>query len=141
MKIHCHKELIMIQANLLLSRPFIKINACLIGYGLWVIFSQHQIITTRVQAPLCFYKTSDNAMIIAPDTIDLIVTGSKKSLQRFDAYNSAIHLDASNLQAGFNHVLLKKENLFLPDEITLVNLLPSTVQIQLQTTDSIMKTE
>ncbi|MDP3788268.1 MAG: hypothetical protein Q8Q60_03015 [Candidatus Chromulinivorax sp.] len=131
----------MIQANLLLSRPFIKINACLIGYGLWIIFSQHQIITTKVQAPLCFYKTADDVMIIAPDTIDLIITGSKKSLQRFDAYHSAIHLNASHLQDGFNHVLLQKENLFLPDEINLVSLVPSSVQIQLQKTDSIMKTE
>lgn len=121
------------QANLLLSRPFIKINACLIGYGLWMIFSQHQIITTKVKAPLCFYKISDNAMIIAPDTIDLIVKGSKKTLSQFDVFNSAIHLDASHLQDGFNHILLCKENLFLPDEINLVSLRPSTVEIQVQT--------
>ena len=125
----------MIQANLLLSRPFIKINACLIGYGLWILFSQHQIITSRVQAPLCFYKTSDNSTIIAPDTIDLIITASKKSLRRFDAYNSAIHLDASNFQEGNNYILLQKENLFLPDEINLVSLIPSSIQIQLQKTE------
>lgn len=131
----------MIQANLLISRPFIKINACLIGYGLWILFSQHQIITTRVQAPVCFYQTSDDTTIIAPDTIDLIITASKKTLQRFDAYNSAIHLDASNFRSGNNHILLQKENLFLPDEINLVSLIPSSIQIQLQKTDSITKTE
>lgn len=131
----------MIQANLLLSRPFIKINACLIGYGLWILFSQHHIITTRIQAPVCFYQTLDDTTIIAPDTIDLIITASKKSLQRFDAYNSAIHLDASNFKPGNNHILLKKENLFLPDEINLVSLIPSSIQIQLQKTDSITKTE
>lgn len=125
----------MIQANLLLSRPFIKINACLIGYGIWVLFSQHQIITTRIQAPVCFYKMSENSTITAPDTIDLIVTGSKKSLQRFDAYNSAVHLDASNFQNGNNYILLQKENLFLPDEINLVSLIPSSIQIQLQKTE------
>lgn len=125
----------MIQANLLLSRPFIKINACLIGYGLWILFSQHQIITSRVQAPLCFYKISDDSTIIAPDTIDLIVTASKKSLRRFDAYNSAIHLDASNFQEGNNYILLQKENLFLPDEINLVSLIPSSIQIQLKKTE------
>lgn len=125
----------MIQANLLLSRPFIKINACLIGYGLWIIFSQNQIITSKIQAPLCFFKTSENSTIIAPDSIDLIVTASKKTLQRFDVYNSAIHLDASNFQEGNNHILLQKENLFLPDEINLVSLIPSSIQIQLQKTE------
>ncbi len=125
----------MIQANLLLSRPFIKINACLLGYGLWVLLSQHQIITTTIQAPVCFYKISDDTTIIAPDTINLTIRASKKVLQRFDAYNSAIHLDASNLELGNNYILLEKENLFLPDEINLVNLIPSSLQIQLQKTE------
>ena len=125
----------MIQANLLLSRPFIKINACLIGYGLWMLFSQHQIVTTKFCAPLCFFKVAQDATLIAPDTIDLIVSASKKTLQKFDIYNSAIHLDASNFQSGNNHVLLQKENLFLPDEINLVSLIPSSIQIQLQKTE------
>ncbi len=122
----------MIQANLLRSRPFIKINACLIGYGLWILLSQHQIITTKVSVPLCFFKVAQDATLIAPDTIDLIVMASKKTLQKFDVYNSAVHLDASDFESGSNLVLLQKENLFLPDEINLVSLVPSSLQIQLQ---------
>ena len=123
------------QVNILLSRPFIKINACLIGYGLWILFSQNQIITSRIQAPLCFYKISESSTIVAPDTIDLVVTAPKKSLQKFDINNSAIHIDASNLESGSNHILLQKENLFLPDEINLVSLIPSSIQVQLQKTE------
>jgi hypothetical protein len=125
----------MIQANLLLSRHFIKINACLIGYILWAILSQHQIITTKISAPLCFFKVDNDATIIAPDSIDMIVTASKKTLQKFDVRNSAIHLDASYFETGNNHVLLHKKNLFLPDEIKLVSLIPSSIQIQLQKTE------
>ncbi|MBP6869513.1 hypothetical protein KBC04_01390 [Candidatus Babeliales bacterium] len=122
----------MIQANLLLSRHFIKINACLIGYGLWILLSQHQIITSKIKAPLCFYKIPENISIIAPDTVDLVISSQKRNLQNFDAYNSAIHLDASTLTLGNNDILLQKENLFLPDEINLINLVPSSIQIQLQ---------
>ena len=125
----------MIRANLLLSAPFIKINACIIGYGIWVIFSQYQIITHTIQVPVCFYKTVENEQIIAPDTINMTVSAQRKILQKFDAYNSAIHLDASILDLGNNHVMLVKENLFLPDEINLVNLMPSHIQIQLQKTE------
>jgi hypothetical protein len=125
----------MIQANLLLSRPFIKINACLIGYGLWMLFSQHQIISSKIQVPLCFFKVAEDSTIIAPDTIELIVSASKKTLHKFDVYNSAIHLDASNFQSGNNYILLQKENLFLPDEINLISLIPSSIQIQLQKTE------
>ncbi len=125
----------MIKANLLLSRPFIKINACIIGYGVWIMFSQHQIITCNMQVPLCFYKTIEGQKIIAPDTINIIISASRKILQKFDAYHSAIHLDASKFDLGNNHVMLIKENLFLPDEINLVNLIPSHLQIQLQKTE------
>lgn len=125
----------MIKANLLLSAPFIKINACIIGYGIWVIFSQSQVITHTIQVPVCFYKIAENQEIIAPDTITIIVSAQRKILQKFDAYNSAIHLDASILDLGSNHVMLGKENLFLPDEINLVNLIPSHLQIQLQKTE------
>ena len=125
----------MIQANLLLSRHFIKINAGLIGYGLWIILSQHQIITHTMQVPVCFYNIPEKTSIIAPDTINLIISSPKRNIQRFDAYNSAIHLDASTLHEGNNHIILQKENLFLPDEINLINLVPSSIQIQLQKTE------
>lgn len=128
----------MIQTNLLISRPFIKINACLIGYGLWIIFSNNQIITTTIKVPVCFYQVAQNNNIIAPNTIDIIVMAPKKILQKFDIYNSAIHINASTFNIGDNHILLKKENLFLPDEINLVNLIPSSLQIQLQKTEVLL---
>jgi len=116
----------------MLSRHFIKINACIVGYGIWIIFSQYQIISHTMQIPLCFYKVDDNQIIIAPDNIIIDISAPRKILQKFDAYNSAIHIDASTLDLGNNHVMLVKENLFLPDEINLINLIPSHVQIQLQ---------
>lgn len=122
----------MTKSNLLLSPPFIKINSCIIGYGIWIIFSQYQIITHTIQVPVCFYKTVENQKIIAPDTIEIMVSAPRKILQKFDAHNSAIHIDASILDIGNNHVMLVKENLFLPDEINLLNLIPSHIQIQLQ---------
>ena len=122
----------MIKTHLLLSSPFIKINACLIGYGIWILCSQYQIISHTMQVPVCFYKTADNQIITAPEYIMMSISAPRKILQKFDAYQSAIHLDASTLDLGNNHVMLIKENLFLPDEINLVNLIPSHLQIQLQ---------
>jgi len=120
------------KTHLLLSSPFIKINACLIGYGIWILFSQYQIISHTMQVPVCFYKTVENQTITAPEYISMNISAPRKILQKFDAYQSAIHLDASTLDLGDNHVMLVKENLFLPDEINLVNLIPSHLQIQLQ---------
>lgn len=128
----------MISANLLLSRPFIKINACLIGYGLWILFSQHQIITTSLQTPLYFYNTPHDTYITAPDTINVILQAPKNILHQSDAYNTAMYLDASHLKLGNNHIVMQKENLFLPDTINLINLKPSYLQIQLQKVEEVL---
>ena len=128
----------MMRANLLLSRPFIKINACLIGYGLWIILSQHQIITQILQVPVCFYSVSEHTSLTGPDKINIVIKASKKNLAHFDVYNSAIHIDASHFKLGNNHIFLTKKNLFLPDEIKLINLVPSSLQIQLQKIEVIL---
>ena len=120
------------KANILVSKPLIKINASLIGYGLWIIFSQYQITTIQVKVPVCFYKLDDRQTISAPDTIDLTLSAQRKTLHHFDAYNSAVHLDASHLESGNNHISITKDNLFLPDQIKLVNLVPSHIQVHLQ---------
>jgi len=122
----------MIQAKLLLSPPFIKINACLIGYGLWLIFSQNMIITETTSSSVYFYNIPEDYIVSAPTTIQIILSGPKKIMQLSQAYNSTIHIDASNLNLGKNFVKLCKENIFLPDSINLVNLMPTQIEIQLQ---------
>jgi hypothetical protein len=122
----------MIATNLILSRHFIKINACLIGYGLWIALSQHQMITTTFSIPVCIYNDQADTKIIAPDHVTITVSCTRKLLHQFDVQQSAIHVDASFLQEGNNKIILQKQNLFLPDAISLVNLIPSQIQIQLQ---------
>ncbi len=122
----------MIPTNLILSRHFIKINACLIGYGLWLTLGQHHIITRTFTIPVCVYNQHQNKAIISPDVVQLTISCTRKLFYFFDAHNTAIHIDATNLHEGINTVILEKQNLFLPDAISLVNLIPSQVQIQLQ---------
>jgi len=122
----------MISTNLLRSRHFIKINACFIGYGIWLLMSQNQVITHTIISSVCFYHMPENYTIVAPETITLTVAGPKRILHQFDVYNHAIHLDATNFTEGKNFIQLQKENLFLPDPINLLNLVPSSLQITLQ---------
>lgn len=122
----------MLKMKVLLSRPLVKINACLIGYGLWIMLTQHQIITTHMHIPVCFYHEQQNTHIIAPESVKITLHGKKRFLQRFDSENSAIHLDASNLQIGKNYITLTKNNLFLPDKINLVNLIPSHIEVDVK---------
>lgn len=122
----------MIQANLLLSRPFIKINACLIGYGMWLVISQHQIITDTINVPVCFYKIPENVTITAPETVRITIKAPKNMIYHYAYEQPAIHLDISSYHLGIHDIRLEKENLFLPDGINLINLTPSLIQVQLQ---------
>lgn len=122
----------MINLHLLQSRIFIKINACIIGYILWLMLAGYQTIHRTIQAPVCFYNLSDEYTITAPTTVQLSLRSTRKNLEKFDVINSAIHVNAAHFTQGNHMILLDKENLFLPEEIKLVNLRPSSLSIQLQ---------
>lgn len=122
----------MLKIKTLLSAPLIKINACLIGYGLWVLLGHHQQLTTHVQVPVCFYQTDNSTSIQAPEYIQATLQAPRAYLQFFNPQNSAIHLNAAELHPGKNYIFLKKENLFLPDKINLVNLVPSKIIVTLK---------
>lgn len=122
----------MIKTNVLLSHHFIKIHACCIGYGLWILLSQNQILNHTINIPVFLYNVPENNIIIAPNTVHATIRSQRKNIYHFDTQNSAIYIDSSTLHQGNNYILLQKENIFLPDEINLINLVPASIQIQLQ---------
>lgn len=122
----------MLKLKTMLSAPLIKINACLIGYGLWMLLGHHQQITTEMKVPVCFYQTEEHLQIDAPEYIQAVIQAPRAYLKFYNPQSSAIHLDAGALHEGTNHIFIKKENLFLPDKINLVNLVPSKIIVTLK---------
>lgn len=113
--------------TILQHNHFIKISSCIIGYCLWFFIAQHQSITLTQQAPLCFYQHNSNYTIQAPDSIKVVVSGPRQEVYRL---NNALHIDASSYKEGSYLIELTKENLFLPDTIKLLELIPSHVSIE-----------
>lgn len=109
----------------------IKLSSLVIGYCVWLFIAQHQHITLTQQTPLCFYQTDANYTITAPEHVKVVLSGPRDEIYRF---NSTLHIDASSYQEGSHLVELTKENLFLPNNIKLLNLIPSHVSIKVSKT-------
>lgn len=116
--------------NILLHHNFIKLAACVIGYSLWAFIVQYQTLTVNKQIPLCFYQTDAKQQISAPDHVKVMISGKRKDLYHYNPENSALHLDASGYKVGSHQVQLTAENLFLPDSLKLVQLIPSDIALE-----------
>ena len=95
----------------------------IIGYGLWYITSQSLTIQHTFTVPVAFYNTG-NKTIQAPDHVHVTLKGKRKTL-RSVAHTLALHLDASKLPTKTTTIALTKEDLFLPDTVSLVHCTPT----------------
>jgi len=113
-----------------------KLFSLILGYSLWFCMAQYQTITKTIQAPLYFYDTN-HQQCSSINAVELVLQGSRSDIYHFNPAHGAIHLDGSNLHPGENELTLSKENLFLPDSLKLVDLVPSHITIHV---NSIEKT-
>lgn len=116
---------------ILLSRPMLKINALVLGFCLWFIISQNQIITITKTVPLSFYNQQKNTQLYAPDTVTITSFGPKNHLNQLFHSEYAVHMNLKSYQTGSHKIELTQENLFLPTTIKLLQLKPSMIQIKI----------
>ncbi|HSW76576.1 MAG TPA: hypothetical protein VLG50_06000 [Candidatus Saccharimonadales bacterium] len=102
---------------------------------LWFFASQYQWTTRQYTVPLCFYQNQERT-ISAPETVTIQISGPRKAMYQFNPAQSAVHVDASHFAQGDHEILLNRENLFLPDAIKLVNLIPSHIAIHISGKES-----
>ena len=122
--------------GIVLHNNFIKIVSLIFGYLIWAFIAQYQTITINQPVPICFYQTQDNITILGPDSVNISLSGKRKHLYLFETENSAIHIDASQFNKPGKHLInLSKESLFLPDNIFLEELKPSTIVIEITSKD------
>lgn len=117
--------------SILLHHNFIRIISCIIGYSIWAFMAQNQQIKATQTIPIYFYNLQQDFIINAAEKIEVTVSGTRTNMYHFDNANNAIHLDASQFRQGSNEIALSQENLFLPDNINLINLKPSYITINI----------
>ena len=109
-------------------RHVTKVFSIILAYSIWFCVAQHQTISQTYQAPIYFYDATHKE-IQAPEFIQVTLQGSRKELYNFKNHHAIFHLDASKLNHGNQEIILSRENLFLPDSLKLVDLVPSHISI------------
>ena len=70
--------------NVILNTRLLPINACIGGYIIWLMIGMQQPTTMHVQPQLCFYGTPENVAVQAPESIDIWIQSSRKTLHSID---------------------------------------------------------
>lgn len=114
----------MLAIKKLLFKNFnLKLAACIIGYGLWHIASQSLVIERTLAVPVAFYNT-ENKTIKGPETVNITLRG-KRFVLRSLVPHLALHIDASTITEDRSTIAVTKEDLFLPDTVSLVHYTPT----------------
>jgi len=111
-----------------------KVFSLILGYCLWFWIAQYQAVSQSYQANIYFYDTQ-NKQITAPNSVQVVLQGSRKDIYHFNPEHLAIHLDGSTYSQNTHEIPLTKENLFLPDTIKLIDLTPSHISIHVNPTE------
>jgi len=115
--------------KLFLSNAPLLIISLVLGYSFWYIASYDQTIMLNLNVPLCFAGAVDGYNLHAPEHIDVTFKGKRADIYALDKEALAAHINISKLLPGTHGILLTKQHLFLPENITLVHYKPSNLTI------------
>ncbi len=99
------------------------------GYLVWVMISGSHVISITEETPICMYNAESHQQIDAPESIMVTLQAPRNKLYSLDVEELAIHIDASRLQKGENHLVVDRSTLFLPEGINVVHYSPSNAVI------------
>ena len=116
---------------LLLHPNFTKLAALVLGYCIWFFASTQQWVVREYTVPLCFYQT-DQRVIQAPESVTLKISGPRSEMFHLNHLDLAMHVDATGYSDGDHEILLNGSNLFLPETLKLVELIPSCISFNIQ---------
>lgn len=114
----------------LVNNTPLKLFSLLLGYLMWHILSSHQTITTSLTIPVCFYNTTQDYTLKAPETLQITLRGKRSSFNEAYMKDLALHIDAASLTKQTTILPVSSAQLFLPENIALVNYVPSPLIIQ-----------
>lgn len=115
--------------KLFLSNAPLLIISLVLGYSFWYIASYDQTIMLNLHVPLCFAGKINDYNLNAPEKIDILLKGKRADMYALDQEALAAHVNISKLLPGKHGILLTKQHLFLPKNITLVQYKPSNLTI------------
>lgn len=111
-----------------LNKLSLKICSLILGYSLWNVVSKPYKTYANVPIPVSFYNTPATKQIEAPESITIQMYGQRDLLFN-TAQSAAVHCDAQKLREGKNSIAITDAQIFLPQGVTLVHCIPSTINV------------
>lgn len=124
--------------ELLCNNILLKTISLISALTFWYFFSGIHPTTISLAIPVCFYDTSAQQQIDAPDQVTIVLAGKRNTLRSITYSELALHIDAQQLHTGKQALTLSNAQLFLPESIKLVHYTPSPliVTVRTDTTDN-----
>ncbi len=117
-----------------LSKPILSLSSIILGYSFWLILAQTQTIILDKKISLSFYGLESSLTIAnySQQEIYIKISGKRIELSQLTSNQIIAHIDVSNLKEPGNfEVEILKENIFLQDNIKLLEYSPSNLTIQI----------
>lgn len=121
--------------KLLHSNSILKINAFIIGIGLWTFLSAHHKTSLTLKVPLCFYNTQENEHINGPEELSITCSATRTALRTLIAEPPVILIDAQSLHRPTTQLHITDKELYLSPGIIMVHYQPVTLLITQATTN------
>lgn len=106
-----------------------SLGSLICGFFTWHMINQTRPMTIALKVPLCFYETSIDQKIDAPETICITLKGPRNELARIDFSTLALHIDARSIQ-NEHPLTLTTAHLFLPEQIKLLHYEPAPLHVR-----------
>lgn len=112
-----------------LANHLLKCAAVILSVLCWLQINYNRDVHCSVEVPLLFDHTNIEHTLHAPETITLHVLGTRNALYALDRTESAVHIDARDLQPGEHTVVVSRDTFFLPDSITMLDYTPCNISV------------
>lgn len=109
-----------------------RLCAICVGICLWYVVSESRDDTLTLKIPLCFYPSESATTIEAPETVSVTLRGKRSELKQLEHKHLAAHVDVRSLDPKKPWISIEAKHLFLPDNVKMVNSMPSPVPVHIK---------
>jgi hypothetical protein len=115
----------------LMSNLTLKICSFIVGCLFWFLLSGSHIISITIDVPVYFYGNLKNKHVYAPDHVSIDLQCKRSKSYFLDLHKLAAHINVDMLSTGTNKLLIGREHIFLPQDVTLLHCKPAFIPIAL----------
>lgn len=112
-----------------LANHLLKCAAIILSILCWLHINYNKEVICTINVPLLFDHTNTEHTLCAPETIALQLRGTRSALYSLDRNESAVHIDARNLQLGEQKIIVSHDTFFLPDSVSMLNYMPCNITV------------